>query len=169
MIEKMIDKTTMETSMPGHEQSQFPKAEDLLRNAGLKVTATRVALLQLIGARAQHMSADEITDALHKDGTPVDRVTIYRNLERMLREGLLLADLQPGRALRVALNTKPGKVHHHHIVCDVCGKVTATESCYLKQNWQLVSEDIRRTTGYELSGHLMQYTGTCPSCSENGD
>jgi Fur family ferric uptake transcriptional regulator len=147
---------------------RLPRSEDLLRSAGLKVTAIRVALLDLVSARAQHFSADEITDALHQQGMPVDRVTIYRNIERMLREGLLLADLQPGRALRVALNAKPGKMHHHHIVCDACGKVTATESCYLTANWEQIRADIRRSTGYDLSGHLMQYLGTCPDCERAG-
>ncbi len=132
---------------------------------GLKVTAVRVALIDLIARRAQHMTADEITDALHAEGLPVDRVTIYRNVERMLQEGLLKADLRPGRALKVALLPHPGRVHHHHIVCDSCGRVTPTENCYLTENWEQIRADVLRTTGYELSGHLMQFAGTCPECA----
>jgi Fe2+ or Zn2+ uptake regulation protein len=145
-----------------------PRPEDLLRDVGLKVTAIRVALLELITRRAQHMTADEITDALHESGMPVDRVTVYRNIERMLQEGLLAADLQPGRALKVAISARPSRVHHHHIVCDSCGKVTPTDSCYLMENWEQIRTDMLQATGYQLSGHLMQYLGTCPECTRAG-
>ncbi len=138
--------------------------EQLLRAVGLKVTAVRVGMLGLIAQRSHHMTADEITEGLHGAGLPVDRVTVYRNVERMMREGLLQADLQPGRALKVALSANPGHVHHHHIVCDSCGKVTAAETCYLQDNWELIRADLRRLTGYDLTGHLTQFSGTCPDC-----
>jgi len=144
-----------------------PRPEEMLRAVGLKVTAVRVALIDLISRRAQHMTADEITAALHAEGLPVDRVTIYRNVERMMQEGLLMADLQPGRALKVALGPRPGRVHHHHIVCDSCGRVTPTAGCYLAENWEAIRADMLKTTGYELGGHLMQFTGTCPECSRS--
>jgi Fur family ferric uptake transcriptional regulator len=157
-----MDRTVVQGTRSGDDGRSVPRAEDLLRDVGLKVTAVRVALLDLIGRRAQHMTADEITDALHELGMPVDRVTVYRNVERMLDEGLVTADLKPGRALRVALCARPGRVHHHHIVCDSCGKVTPTDGCYLTENWERIRADMLRTTGYQLNGHLTQYTGTCP-------
>ena len=60
---------------------------ELLRGAGLKVTGTRLALLQLVGTRGRHMTADEITAGLHKIGVPADRVTVYRNIDKLLRAG----------------------------------------------------------------------------------
>lgn len=158
--------TAAQTAPVGSNGSSLSQAEELLRAVGLKVTAIRVGMLGLIAQRAQHLTADEITDALRQAGTPVDRVTVYRNIERMLHEGLLLADLQPGRALKVALSAHPGHVHHHHIVCDSCGRVTVVEHCYLQDNWDSIRDDVRRLTGYDLNGHLTQLTGTCPDCAK---
>jgi Fur family ferric uptake transcriptional regulator len=132
----------------------------------MKVTTIRVALVELLADRGLHMTAEEITAELRALNYAVDRVTVYRNIERMLREGILLADLVPGRALRVALCSQPGKFHHHHIVCDVCGQVTEVDGCFLADQWDTVSGEVRRRTGYKLNGHLMQYAGTCPSCLE---
>lgn len=155
---------SIQTIPGGGNGKVMHRPEDVLRAVGLKVTAIRVGMLGLIAERAQHMTADEITDALHETGMPVDRVTVYRNVERMMSEGLLLADLQPGRALKVALSAHPGHVHHHHIVCDNCAKVTAIENCYFQDNWEQMREDVRRVSGYDLNGHLTQFSGTCPEC-----
>lgn len=160
----MNSETSIQNTADGGNGKVLQRSEELLREVGLKVTAIRVGMLGLIGQRAQHMTADEITDALHETGMPVDRVTVYRNVERMMRAGLLLADLQPGRALKVALSANPGHVHHHHIVCDTCGKVTAVEKCFFQDNWELIRADVRRLSGYDLTGHLTQFSGTCPDC-----
>ncbi len=148
------------------DTSDAPDFRRMLRGAGLKVTGTRLALLELVASEGRHLTADEITALLHKKGIPADRVTIYRNIERLMRDAILLPDLAPGRAVRVALGNGPGKVHHHHVVCDICGRVTSTDGCFLQDSWDEVKEDLQRQTGYEVTSHLMQFSGTCPDCAE---
>jgi Fe2+ or Zn2+ uptake regulation protein len=138
----------------------------LLRGAGLKVTSTRLALLGLLAERERHMTADEITAQMHANGVPVDRVTIYRNIEKMLVEGLLIATNLPGRALRVGLCTQPDSPHHHHIVCDQCGRVAESEGCLVAEHWNSIAAKVRKSTGFKLTGHIMQYVGICSECLE---
>jgi len=138
---------------------------ELLRGAGLKVTGTRLALLQLVGRRGRHMTADEITAGLTKAGAPADRVTVYRNIDKLLRSGLLIATHIPGRALRVGLCTRPRSDHHHHIVCQVCGRINETTGCCVAGQWEQLKKRLGEQTGWTLTDHAMQYIGICPDCA----
>lgn len=146
-------------------EMNFPS---MLRSAGLKVTGTRMALLKLIAGDGRHMTADEITAGLHDAGIPVDRVTVYRNIDRMIREGLVIATHLPGRALRVGLCTQPEAPHHHHIVCQNCGRVAESDGCVVSTQWSTLKSQIYQSTGFELTDHSMQYIGICPKCQQAG-
>ncbi len=138
---------------------------ELLREAGLKVTGTRLALLRLVGSRGRHMTADEITAGLSKTGAPADRVTVYRNIDKLLRSGLLIATHIPGRALRVGLCTRPRADHHHHIVCQICGRISETTGCCVAGQWEQLQKRLNEQTGWTLTDHAMQYIGICPDCA----
>ncbi len=140
----------------------------LLRDARIKVTRIRIAILDLLGKERRHMTADEITAALKKTGVPADRVTVYRNLDRMIHEGLLIATCQPGKAMRVGACMKPSAPHHHHIICERCGRVEETEGCPVEDAWESLKAQIRTSTGFTLTDHIIQYLGICPNCRPAG-
>jgi Fe2+ or Zn2+ uptake regulation protein len=140
----------------------------LLRDAHIKVTRIRIAILDLLGKERRHMTADEITAALKKLGVPADRVTVYRNLDRMIHEGLLIATCQPGKAMRVGACMKPASAHHHHVICERCGRVEETDGCPVQDLWDKLKQDIRASTGFTLTGHITQYLGICPDCRPAG-
>lgn len=148
-----------------HDEPDFPR---LLRGVGLKLTKTRLGLLRLVARENRHLTADEITNGLHADGIKLDRVTVYRNIDRMLDAGLFVASFLPGRALRVGLCRHPDAPHHHHIVCRNCGRMAETVGCLLSDRWDLLREEMRTQTGFDLTGHVMQYVGLCPQCSAPG-
>ncbi len=135
-----------------------------LRNAGLKVTGTRLALLELIEKENRHMTADEITQGLHDANVSVDRVTIYRNIERLIKERLLITIHLPGRALHVGLCKRPNDPHHHHVVCISCGQVSETNGCLVLDHWDELRGKIKEETSFELTDHILQYVGLCPDC-----
>ncbi len=139
----------------------------LLRNAGIKVTRIRIAILELVAATRKHMTADEITAALKNTASSADRVTVYRNIERMVHEGLLVATCLPGKAMRVGACRRPQDEHHHHIVCERCGRVEETEGCPVADTWAQLAPRIRAYSGFELTGHITQYLGICPDCRQS--
>lgn len=143
-------------------------AARLLRGAGLKVTRTRVGLLNLVARENRHLTADEITAGLHAEGIRLDRVTVYRNIERLMDVGIFVASFLPGRALRVGLCRCPDAPHHHHIVCLHCGKLAETEGCLLSERWDNLGRELEAQTGFALEGHVMQYVGVCPDCRAAG-
>lgn len=139
-----------------------------LRQAGLKVTRIRLAILDLIETHQQHMTADEMTAALRAKRIAADRVTVYRNIDRMIRSGLLIATHMPGRALRVGICTQPEGAHHHHIVCCSCGRVAELQGCIVRDQWDALQKRVERETGFELAGHRLQFFGTCRQCLAEG-
>jgi Fur family ferric uptake transcriptional regulator len=140
----------------------------MLRDARIKVTKIRIAILDLLSAERRHMTADEITAALKKAGVPADRVTVYRNLDRMIHEGLLIATCQPGKAMRVGACMRPSAPHHHHIICERCGRVAETDGCPVQDVWDELKRQVRASTDFTLAGHITQYLGICPNCAPAG-
>jgi Fur family ferric uptake transcriptional regulator len=139
-----------------------------LRQAKIKVTRIRLALLDLLATQGHHMTADEITAALRKAGVRADRVTVYRNIDRMIQDGLLIPTHLPGRALRVGLCTRPEAAHHHHVVCERCGRVAETDGCPVREVWERLSREIHEQGGFTLTDHITQYVGICPECRRKG-
>lgn len=90
-----------------------------LREAGLRVTRSRRAILGLLEELGGHHSADELVEAFRSRGSPIPRATVYHVLETLGRAGLVLvADAGPGRTLYEAAAD-----WHHHLVCRACGRI----------------------------------------------
>lgn len=90
-----------------------------LREAGLRVTQSRLAILGLLGELGGHHAADELVEACRARGRPIPRATVYHILESLARAGLVLvADAGPGPTLYEAAVD-----WHHHLVCRRCGLV----------------------------------------------
>jgi Fur family transcriptional regulator, ferric uptake regulator len=106
-------------------------ADDLLRlqlrQAGLRATTPRLAVLSLLRAAVRPLSHLDVTTAL--DGQGFDRATIYRNLIDLVRAGLARR-LELGdhvwrfQALGAAHPADP----HPHFVCTTCGEVQCLPS-----------------------------------------
>lgn len=99
----------------------------MVRAAGLRCTAARLAVLShLVAARGPRTHA-EVSEALADRG--FDRATIYRNLTE-LTEAKLLARVELGDHVW-RFEAKPprdtGGKDHPHFVCIACGEVSCLE------------------------------------------
>jgi Fur family ferric uptake transcriptional regulator len=56
----------------------------------------------------------------------------------------------------------PGGEHHHHAVCDSCGRVTAFEDARLEDDVKRLG----RRIGHRVSSHDVTIRGTCPRCAK---
>lgn len=90
-----------------------------LRESGLRATAPRMLVMEILQRRPVHLSADDVRAELRDRGTPLQRGSVYKVLDDLTRHGLLrVADAGPGRALYEVSNT-----WHHHFVCSRCGAI----------------------------------------------
>ena len=121
--------------------------------------AARRALVELLDSQPCALSAVEIEDALRASRRPVARASIYRILDELERLHLV-QKVQVGQAMTRYEPLRDGHGHHHHLVCDSCGKVEPFEDSGLEK--ALVS--VERRSGYDVSLHDVVLHGSCESC-----
>ncbi|MBD3220935.1 transcriptional repressor [bacterium] len=105
-----------------NQDSIANRLRDELRGAGLRATASRVAVLRLLRGAGQPLSHGEVVRAL-ADG-PWDRSSLYRNLIDLERVGLARRTQLGAPVWRFEDASSDHAVSSHpHFVCAECGKV----------------------------------------------
>jgi Fe2+ or Zn2+ uptake regulation protein len=99
------------SSITGVRGSAIPKR---LRDAGLRATQPRMAVLAWLDAHPGHHPADQLVDR-----TGLSKATVYHVLGQLCAAGLVLtAESGSGRLLYETATDA-----HHHFVCRVCGQI----------------------------------------------
>jgi Fur family transcriptional regulator, ferric uptake regulator len=120
----------------------------------------RRAVVELLGRQDCCLTAQQIFDRLRADGRRVGIATVYRVLEQLSERGLVQrVDVGAGTALYEA--ALRGGEHHHHLVCDDCGKVEA----FADDELEAVIHKVERRTGYTIGGHDVVLRGACRDCA----
>lgn len=65
------------------------RVTSLLRSHGITPTAQRVRVAQLLFARDQHLTADQILSQLRNNGSRVSKATVYNTLNLFASKGML--------------------------------------------------------------------------------
>ncbi len=130
-----------------------------LKAAGLKRTAPREALLQVLENSDRPLRVEEIRQALAepRPGVP----TLYRNLQRFVDEGWVEVLAGPDQAWRYVRCLS--QEHHHHIQCQSCGRMGEVEGCGLESALQ----DLEARSGFQILHHQLTLHGLCPDCQRN--
>ena len=135
----------------------MPDAATALREAGLRVTAPRRAVLDAVEA---HPHAD--TDTLLRDVrtrlASVSHQAVYDVL-RVLTDTGLVRRIQPAGSVaryesRVADN-------HHHLVCRSCGTIADVDCAVGAAPCLTPSDD----AGYAVEEAEVVFWGLCPACT----
>jgi Fur family iron response transcriptional regulator len=93
--------------------------QELLEQRGIQATAQRLRIAELLFARDQHLTAEQILEALTEDGSQVSKATVYNTLNLFAEKGLLKPLLvDPERGLFDS-NTRP----HYHIHVEDTGEL----------------------------------------------
>ena len=91
----------------------------LLATHGIQPTAQRVRIAELLFAQEQHLTAEQVIQALGRDGTHVSKATVYNTLNLFAAKGLLKPlQVDPDRGLFDS-NTVP----HHHFYVEGTGEL----------------------------------------------
>ena len=116
-------------------------------------------MVELLGRQDCCLTAQQIFDALRADGRTVGIASVYRVLELLSEKGLVQRiDVGAGIA-RFEPLLRSGE-HHHHLVCDGCGKVEA----FADEELEDVLHKVEGRTGYSVAGHDVVLRGACSDC-----
>ncbi|OFB39971.1 transcriptional repressor [Mycolicibacterium sp. (ex Dasyatis americana)] len=131
-----------------------PKA--LLRAAGLRVTAPRVAVLQAL-AEHPHSTADDVAGLARENLGSVSTQAVYDVLRACVNAGLVRRIEPAGSSARY--ETRAGD-NHHHLVCRVCGAV-ADVDCAVGETPCLEPSDL---AGFAVDEAEVVFWGVCADC-----
>ncbi len=106
-------------------------SSNVLRGAGLRASAGRSAVIELLGRQSCLLTAQEIADQLREQGSAGSTATVYRALETLHELGLVRRFDADGIARYEPVD--PSGDHHHHIVLEESGDVVPFDDADLER------------------------------------
>jgi len=138
-------------------------AQDALAHAGYRSSGPRNAVVEALAELGCSVTAKEIADLLDEQGRAVGLASVYRALDLLDRLRLVQRfDVGEGTARYEPAH--PGGEHHHHLVCQSCGNVSAFED----QGLERAIEKLSRRVDYSIDAHDVTLRGECPACHARG-
>jgi Fe2+ or Zn2+ uptake regulation protein len=136
--------------------------EDRLREAGLRVTSSRVAVLRVLSEADDHPRVDQVIERVRLGGLSISTQAAYDVCEALRERGL---------ARRIALAGGPARYearvgdNHHHLVCRSCG-LTVDVDCVTGAAPCLDAPGVQ---GFAIDEAEVTFWGLCPTCQHEGD
>ena len=132
-----------------------------LASAGYRRGGARNAVVELLERQRCALTAQEIDDRLRTEGRSVGRASVYRILE-LLTEMRLVQRIDVGQGVARYERHQPDGDHHHHLVCDHCGRVAPFEDPALEQAIERVSSRL----SFAVDDHDVVLHGACGDCRD---
>ena len=138
------------------------------RSSSYKTKQRGLLLACLENARDAHMTAADVCDWCRKNGAPVGQSTVYRQLERLVEEGLVRKYVtgEPGPACFAYA----GAERHaeggacFHCRCEKCGKLIHLHCRELAG----IGEHLSEKHGFRIDPMRTVFYGLCDECRGGG-
>jgi Fur family ferric uptake transcriptional regulator len=127
-----------------------------LDEAGYRSGAARREVIELLAAEPCALTALEIDRRLDSVG----RASVYRTLDQLDRLRLVQRVEIGGDA---AGYERVDAEHHHHLVCEECGRLSPFASEALEKAIEAISRD----ADFEVVAHDVVLRGRCTTCSDS--
>jgi Fur family ferric uptake transcriptional regulator len=126
-----------------------------LRRAGLKITAPRLKILEILAtAPVRHVSAEDVYRRLLELHEDIGLATVYRVLTQFESAGLVTRHHFEGGTAVFEINEG---THHDHIVCTDCGRVAEFQDEDIEDRQRAVATRL----GFEITDHSLTLHGRC--------
>ena len=130
------------------------------RDSGHKITNVRKEIVHIFFQAKKPLTAQEIIKKLKLKNIIVNKTTVYRELQFLHHNDFL-----------VKVHIKPhetsyeykGLIHHHHLVCESCGKIDNITNCLAKE----LEINILKTRGFKVERHSLEFYGICSDCKKS--
>ena len=123
---------------------------------GKRYSRQRELIYQALMHTDQHPTAEMIYNALKPENPNLSLGTVYRNLNLLVNEGMIVRMDFPVE--RYDADTSP----HAHFRCEQCGRVLDLRLPYDEKLDQMAAG----TAGHEVKGHALVYHGICAQCKQ---
>lgn len=129
-----------------------------LDRAGYQITGPRRAMAEIVASHEGRFTADDLVGEAYRAQPRVGRATVFRSLE--IFEALRLVErVHLVRSDHAYVACDPAH-HHHHLVCEMCGRSTEVSDVGIGP----IAKSIEERTGYRVDSHRLELFGICPVC-----
>lgn len=138
------------------EETVYAQTIARLKEAHIRVTPQRDAIIRFMIASEAHPTAEMIYAALRGDFPHMSVATVYNNLTMLVELGLI-EEMAVGDT---AAHFDFALVPHYHAVCTNCGKIVD----FVYPNALEVNRVAEAKTGFKVASHHLEVYGLCPDC-----
>lgn len=129
-----------------------------LKLKGYRATEPRQIILKVLLKNIKSvLSADELYLLVKDEDLKVNRSTVYRNIDILTELNLIYKTINDQGITKVKLICT--EEHHHHLMCDVCGKIVLYHNCASTEYNKFAKKH-----GFELTSHTLELHGICREC-----
>jgi Fe2+ or Zn2+ uptake regulation protein len=139
--------------------SQFLVGE--LRSRGYRITPQRSAILEFLQNSRGHYSPAAIYSRISERLPGVTETTIYRTLEFLAVNGMVLPSLNFDGHLVYEVAGRD----HHHLICRSCGASMELDHSLVHDLYN----QIEKESGYEMNATHLTFFGLCPVCRKKSN
>lgn len=136
--------------------------ENILKEKGFKLTNQRKKVLEtLYNNSGQHMTAEEIYNKVKQECPEIGLTTVYRTVQ-LLSDLKLIGKLNLDDGFtRYEIGELSKGHYHHHLICEICGKVIEVKDDLLES----VEERFYEKHGFKVTNHIVKFYGICSDCN----
>ena len=127
-----------------------------LRAAGLRITASRLAVLSAV-TNGKHVTAEEVAVSARDRVGSISTQAVYDVLGALTRAGLVRRIEPAGSPARYETRVAD---NHHHLVCRSCGAIVDVD-CVIGEPPCVFPSD---ASGYVVDEAEVTFWGICPTC-----
>ncbi len=131
---------------------------EFIASRGLKNTPQRHIIFDVFFSSDQHLSTEELYDAVRAVDARIGQATVYRTMKLLCEAGLAKEMHFGDGTARFEPNTD--NTHHDHLICTGCGKNLEVVDDTIEQ----LQVELARKHGFTLTSHRMYLYGLCSSC-----
>jgi Fur family ferric uptake transcriptional regulator len=128
-----------------------------LNQERFRMTKQRRVILEEVRRVRNHPTADEVYRSVRRRLPHVSLGTVYRNLDVLVRMGLIRALHFGYRSMR--FDGTPEQ--HYHVRCRMCGRLDDLPDLPLDGVVRKAGE----LSGYDVGECRVELVGTCPACA----
>ncbi len=139
-----------------HDITHF---KDLLGGEGYSWTRARSAVLTVLTTVPRPLRAEEIHRALRDPR--INLSSVYRAL-RLFESLKVVHRVELGEGAARYELADDYRDHHHHLVCDACGRIEDVATCPVEAAG--LTRHIRKRTGFAVRSHVLELFGLCRPC-----
>ena len=131
---------------------------------GVRITAQRRVLVNIIQDSPRHLDAATLLDIARKQDPHIDRATVYRTLALLKNSGLIdELDLMHIEGEKHYYEAKTNR-DHCHMACFRCGAIME----YTSSSFEKLKEEMVKQSGFQIRVVRLEVGGFCKRCQREG-